>query len=820
MAKKEKLVLIGNGPANIKALEHLLALAPDRYDIRIFGAEQHAPYDRVQLSAVLAAEKTKEAIRLQEPAWFDQHKITMHLGTRIADVDRVRRLVFDENQRSYAYDRLLLGCGSNPIMLDLPGKDLGGVLPFRTLTDIERMLASPVAGRKAVVIGGGLLGLEAAHGLEIQGFDVTLVHLCETLMEMQLDPVAGAMLRGAMESRKIKVLTQASTTEVLHDGQGRVAGIRLKDGRQVPADLVVMSVGIRPNIELAQKIGLACKRGILVDDYMGTSDPHIDALGECAEHRGKTFGLVAPLFEMGKVWAGAITQHPDAKPFEGTTTATRLKVSGIDLFSMGRFNGGPECEELVLRDSSLGIYKKLVLKKNTIVGGILYGDVFDAAWYRQLMLEKRDIGPIRDALLFGPSFAQEGADTVNPMAAMPAEMEVCGCNGVCKGSIEKTILEKGLTSLDEVRAHTKASASCGSCTPQVSQILEWVLGEDAATKAPAVETLCGCTSLSQDAIRQRLTELEPMGMSEAMAALGWNTLDGCKKCRPALNYFLLCAFPDAYRDDIRSRFVNERVHANIQKDGTFSVVPRIFGGMTNPDQLRAIADVADKFSIPTVKITGGQRIDLLGVAKQDLPAVWADLNAAGMVSGHAYGKAVRTVKTCVGSEWCRFGVQDSTGMGVALEHQTWGSWTPHKVKLAVSGCPRNCAEATIKDIGVVAVDSGWEIYVGGNGGMKVRVADFLVKAATPEAVMETCCAFLQLYREEARYLERTAPWIERVGMPYVTERIVSDAAGRAALFQRFRETLDQTDPWSKQGVTAEAPGEFRPVEATPYPMNV
>ena len=353
-----------------------------------------------------------------------------------------------------------------------------------------------------------------------------------------------------------------------------------------------------------------------------------------------------------------------------------------------------------------------------------------------------------------------------------------------------------------MRARTKASASCGSCTGLVEGLLKISLG--AAFSETAVKPMCKCTSHGHDEVRRRIKGGILKTIPDVMQALEWHTPDGCASCRPALNFYLLAAWPGEYVDDAQSRFVNERMHANIQKDGTYSVIPRMWGGTTTAAELRAIADVVDRFNIPTVKITGGQRVDMLGVRKEDLRAVWRDLNAAGLVSGHAYGKALRTVKTCVGSEWCRFGVQDSTAMGVALEKATWGSWHPHKVKLAVSGCPRNCAEATIKDFGVVATEAGWDLHVGGNGGIKVRATELLCKVTTEAEVMEYACAFLQLYRMEARYLERTAPWIERMGLKYVQEKIVDNAELRRSLFEDFlyAQSFAQVDPWAEEASCA------------------
>jgi nitrite reductase (NADH) large subunit len=410
-------------------------------------------------------------------------------------------------------------------------------------------------------------------------------------------------------------------------------------------------------------------------------------------------------------------------------------------------------------------------------------------------------------MIFGPVSA--GSNDPNEMiAAMPDTAEICGCNGVAKSMILAAITEHGLKTIDDVRGRTKASASCGSCTCLVEGLLKIQLGS--AYAPAAVKPMCKCTSHGQDEVRRRIIAAELKTIPEVMQALEWKTPDGCGFCRPGINFFLMTAWPGEYEDDAQSRFVNERMHANIQKDGTYSVVPRMWGGTTTAAELRAIADVVDKFNIPEVKVTGGQRIDMLGVKKEDLRAVWEDLNAAGMVSGHAYGKALRTVKTCVGSEWCRFGVQNSTAMGIALEKTTWGSWHPHKVKLAVSGCPRNCAEATIKDFGVVATEAGWDLHVGGNGGIKVRATELLCKVTTEEEVMEYACAFLQLYREEAHYFERTAPWLERVGLKYVQDRIVENAALRRELYEKFlySQQFNQTDPWAEQAASEKAAPKF------------
>jgi len=793
-ATKPKLVVIGNGMAGMRTVEELLEAAPDLYDITVFGSEPHGNYNRILLSPVLAGEKTISDIMLNDEQWYADNRITLHKGVTVTGIDLGRKRVTAESGIEETYDRLLLATGSDPVIIPFPGHGLPGVISFRDIHDVDRMLEASKTYKNAVVIGGGLLGLEAANGLMKQGMNVTVIHLMDRLMERQLDGAAAAMLRASLEERGLKFLMPAETEAIT--GDGRVEAVRLKNGTEIAADLVVMAVGIRPNMKLAEDSGLHCERGVVVSDTLQTFDPSVYAVGECVQHRGQVYGLVAPLFEQAKVCANHLAQKGYAS-YHGSVTSTKLKVTGIDLFSSGDFEDREGTDSIVLKDAGRGIYKKLVIKDNRIQGAVLYGDTMDGAWHFQLMRDRTDISGMREQLMFGQAHLGDAGHGPSAVLALDDSAEICGCNGVCKGDIIASISENKLFTLDDVRAHTKASSSCGSCTGLVEQLLSHTLGGD-YSEATNIKPLCTCTQFTHEEVRGAILENGLKTIPDAMAFLEWQEPDGCPTCRPALNYYLLCAWPENYVDDSQSRYINERAHANIQKDGTYSVVPRMWGGITNPKELRAIAEVAERYDVPTVKMTGGQRVDLLGIPKETLPALWSDLNAAGLVSGHAYGKALRTVKTCVGSDWCRFGTQDSTGMGIALEKMTWGSWTPHKFKMAVSGCPRNCAEATIKDFGVVAVDSGWELHVGGNGGVKVRVTDFLCKVDTPEEVLEYSGAFLQFYREDAHYLERTAPWIERVGLASVKEKIVDDEAGRKALHSRFlhSQKFAQDDPWA------------------------
>ncbi|MCO2831188.1 NAD(P)/FAD-dependent oxidoreductase [Pseudomonas aeruginosa] len=729
--KKIKLVMVGNGMAGVRTLEELLKLNSDFYDITVFGAEPHPNYNRILLSPVLAGEQTFEEIVLNDLNWYAENGIKLLLDRKVVQIDRVRRRVVAADGSEAEYDRLLLATGSLPFILPIPGNRLQGVIGYRDIADTQAMIDCARTHSHAVVIGGGLLGLEAANGLKQRGMDVTVVHLSDWLLERQLDRTAGKLLQGALEARGIRFRLNTQTQELMDNGSGRVCAVQFNDGDVIPADLVVMAAGIRPNTELAESAGIPCNRGILVNDTLQTYDPRIYAVGECANHRGIAYGLVAPLFEQAKVCANHLA-HLGYARYQGSVTSTKLKVTGIDLFSAGDFIGGEGSETITLSDPIGGVYKKLVIKDDVLVGACLYGDTADGGWYFRQIRENHNVAQIRDHLMFGENALGDVLDVGGAADVKPkSEKAICGCSDLNHGQIRKAIREHRLTSLDA-----------------------------------------------------------------AMRFMDWKTPNGCATCRPALNYYLISTWPGEAKDDPQSRLINERAHANIQKDGTYSVVPRMWGGVTNAAELRRIADVADKYQVPMVKVTGGQRIDLLGVKKDDLPAIWKDLD---MPSGHAYGKSIRTVKTCVGSEFCRFGTQNSTQLGIDLEHDLFNMWSPHKVKLAVSGCPRNCAEAGIKDVGIIGVDSGWEMYIGGNGGIKTEVAEFFVKLKTAEEVREYNGAFLQLYREEAFYLERTVHYLQRVGMEHIRKAVVEDAENRKALNDRLQFALSfEQDPWKQR----------------------
>ena len=797
----QKLVVIGAGMASGRMLEELFAQDAGAYDVTLFGAEPRGNYNRIMLSPVLAGEKEYGEIITHDADWYRENGVNCRFGEPVVKIDRKAKQVVSPGGVT-PYDKLVIATGSASFFIPVQGNDLPGVVGFRDLDDVEAMLK--VAGKpdgQAVVIGGGLLGLEAAAALKEQGMDVTVLHLMGHLMERQLDPAAGYLLQKELQGRGINIVCKAHTQAIL--GKDHVEAVLLEDGQVFGADLVVMAAGIRPETWLAVDAGLRVERGIWVDDTMQTSDPDIYALGECVEHDEVVYGLVAPLFDMAKVLAKTLTGT--VAEFKAPVVSCQLKVTGVDLFSVGDFSEGDEREEIVFRDPGRGIYKRLILKEDRIIGVVMYGDTTDAGWFFEMLKTGEDVSAIRDTLIYGPAF--QGGQVLDPLAvvaAMPDSAEICGCNGVCKGTIVQAIHD-GATDLGAIRAVTKASASCGNCTGLVEQVLATTLGDE--FQVPAPSGICPCTDHSHEDIRRVIKSQALKSIPAVMQEMGWKTSCGCHICRPALNYYMIAEWPLEYADDLQSRFVNERNHANIQKDGTYSVVPRMWGGITTPQELRAIADAAEKYNVPTIHVTGGQRIDLLGIRREDLPAVWADLNSAGLVSGHAYSKGLRTVKTCVGSDHCRFGTQDSTGLGIKLEKILWGSWTPHKVKLAVSGCPRNCAEATCKDLGVICVDSGYQVSVAGAAGMELKETEALATVASEQEVIDLAVAFIQLYRESANYLDRPYKWVAKVGMDWVISQVVEDAENRAALCERFEisQSVYRKDPWAEQ-----AKPEYRP----------
>ncbi|RXI96364.1 NAD(P)/FAD-dependent oxidoreductase [Anaerobacillus alkaliphilus] len=786
---RKQLVMIGNGMAGVRTIEEILKLAPDAFQITIFGDEPHPNYNRIKLSNVLQGDTTVNDIIMNTWEWYQENNIELFTGEAIVRIDTEAKQVISNQGRVVSYDDLIIATGSSSFILPIPGADKVGVTGFRDIHDCETMIKVARDYKKAAVIGGGLLGLEAARGLLNLGMEVDVIHLMPHLMERQLDPTASIMLKEELEAQGMNFLMEKQTAEI--QGDERVTGLRFVDGSEIEADLVVMAVGIKPNVQIAKDSGIYVNRGIVVDDFMQTSVAHVHAVGECAEHREVIYGLVAPLYEQGKVLAANLC-GVETKPYEGSIVGTGLKVSGVDLFSAGEIDDDPKTKSIKVHNEFDGVYKKIVIRDNRVSGIVLYGDTKDSSRLFRMLLKKEDVSGMTSVSILESGCCGVGSDS-NDVATMAADEIVCGCNGVTKGTVVEAIQAKGLTTVDEVGSCTNAGRSCGRCKSLISDILAHTLGEkyDVAAKKTA---LCGCTTISRDEVVAEIKEKGLSTVKEVMNVLGWKQEEGCSKCRPALNYYLGMILQDQYTDDRDSRLVNEKMHANIQKNGTYSVIPRMYGGVTTAKDLMKIAEVAEKYDVPLVKLTGGQRIGLYGINKDDLPAVWEEL---GMPSGYAYGKTLRTVKTCVGAKFCRFGTQDSMGLGIDLEKKFERLDTPHKVKMGVSACPRNCAESGIKDFGIVGIDGGWELYVAGNGGTDLRAGDLFATVKTKEEVIELIGAFLQYYREHANYLERTSTWVERVGLDHVRE-VLANEETRKALNERLDKTLKKyQEPWAE-----------------------
>ncbi|MCH6269485.1 nitrite reductase large subunit NirB [Neobacillus citreus] len=786
----KKLVMIGNGMAGVRTIEEILKLAPEHFEITIFGEEPHPNYNRIKLSNILQGDTSFDEIIINPLDWYKENNIQLYTGEPIVKIDAEAKRVISDQGREVEYDELIIATGSKSFILPIPGADKQGVTGFRDIHDCEMMIKSSKEYKKAVVIGGGLLGLEAARGLLNLGMNVDVVHLMPSLMERQLDHIAASMLKAELEAQGMSFLMEKETVEIL--GDERVTGLRFKDGSEVEADLIVMAIGIKSNTEVAKNSGIYVNRGIVVNDFMETSVPHIYAVGECAEHREIVYGLVAPLYEQGKVLANRISGF-EAAPYKGSVTGTQLKVAGVDLFSAGEIFEDGTTKSIMAYNEYDRIYKRILIRDNKIVGIVLYGDTKDSTKLFRMLTKQEDISGITSVSILQSECSVSGTSD-DDIASMPNDELVCGCNGVTKGAIVEAIKTQGLTTLDQVSHCTNAGRSCGRCKPMVASILEHTLGDQFDASAAQKTSICGCTTLSREELVEEIKAKGLTSVKEVMNVLGWNNEEGCTKCRPAINYYLGMIHMDEYKDDRDSRLVNEKMHANIQKDGTYSVVPRMYGGVTTPQDLIKIAKVAEKYNVPLVKLTGGQRIGLFGIKKEDLPSIWEELN---MPSGYAYGKTLRTVKTCVGAQFCRYGTQDSMALGIELEKKFERLDTPHKVKMGVSACPRNCSEAGIKDIGFVGIDGGWEIYVGGNGGVDLRAGDLLCTVKTKEEVMEMTGAYLQYYRETANYLERTSKWLERLGLEHI-QGVLANEETRKALNERMDKTLKKyIEPWDE-----------------------
>ncbi len=828
---KQRLVVVGNGMAGVRAVEEIIARGGDtQFDITIFGDEPYGNYNRILLSNVLNGSQDARDIFMNPLEWYKENDITLHSGARVSHIDRHTKQVTAHNGVTVGYDKLLIATGSRPFVPPIEGLEREtngtgtdaqaggagqggnatyagqyqaghkpGVFVFRTLDDCTKIAGYANKCRKAVVIGGGLLGLEAARGLLNYGVEVHVVHLSGWLMNQQLDAPAGAILKSCMEKLGVHVHLGKNTQRIL--GDECVEGLLFKDGSILDCDMVVISTGIKPNAEIGHACGLTVERAIVADNQMrSVDDPDVYVVGECAQHRGQVYGLVAPLWEQAQTLADHITGVNPNAAYHGSKIATKLKVMGVELASMGVTEPIDERDEIVqFTEPKRGTYKKLIIRDGMLIGAILLGDISKAAYLMQAFDRGTPLPEERLSLLFDIG----APDQQVTLLEMPDEAQVCNCNGVSKGAIRKCVLG-GKRSMKAVMEATRAGMGCGSCKSLVNEIVEWAC-EGQTEEDPSIHYYVPGVPLTQPDLVRAIREQGLKSVSAVFNALADGVEDAASK--PGLASLLIQMWGVEYDDERDARFINDRVHANIQKDGTFSVIPQMAGGITNPDQLRRIADVADKYNVPLVKLTGGQRIDLFGIKKDDLPRVWKDL---GMPSGHAYGKRYRTCKSCVGADFCRFGLGDSVKLALEIEDRFQGLESPGKLKLATAGCPRNCSEAYIKDVGVVAVEGGkWEIYVGGAGGAHVRKGDLLCTVSSHEAVLQLCGRFMQYYRENARYLERTYAFVPRIGIDKIRAIVVDDSEGIAARLDAVIQDHADTyvDPW-KEAVEPKTANQF------------
>ncbi len=801
MAEKQKLVVIGNGMAGARLVEEVVSLGgQESYDITVLGEESCGNYNRILLSGVLSGSHDPDDIFINPLDWYEENGVELHAGVRVIGIDRKGKMAYGSGGLLVPYDKLVIATGSSAFvppmdgLMEEDGSYKPGVFVFRTLDDCTEIINYAGKVQKAAVIGGGLLGLEAARGLMNRGIEVDVVHLMAWLMDMQLDSLSGQLLKQSLEGLGVRFHLEKLTTAILGDGE--VTGLRFKDGATLDCDMVVVSAGIRPNVDLARMAGLHVRRGILVTDSLACrNDQDIYSIGECAEHRSQVYGLVAPLWEQARVLAERLTGRNADALYTGSRISTKLKVMGVELAVAGDKDPSSDEDEVVTYvEPNRNVYKKVIVRDGKVTGAILLGDGLTVPRILQAFDRGEALPENRSELLF-PLSADAGP--ILNVEDLPDDAQICNCNGVTKAKIVAAV-DNGNRSLKAVCDATRAGTGCGSCKMQVQAVLE-LAADGLMVEDPSVHYYVPGIALTKPELIAAINAMELKSVSAVFESLAGGKEDAGSKL--GLASLLRTIWGADYEDERDARFINDRVHANIQKNGTFSVVPRIYGGITSPDELRRIADAAEKYEAKMVKITGGQRIDLLGIPKEHLPDVWREV---GMPSGHAYTKAFRTCKTCVGTDFCRFGLGDSTSLGVKIEKRFQGIESPHKMKLAVSGCPRNCAESTTKDVGSTAIEGGkWEVYIGGAAGSRVRKGDILCTVDSHDEVLKYMGLFMQYYRENAKYLERTYDFVERVGIEKLRQILVDDSEG---ICERLASEMNaEVDAYKDPWLESEAP---------------
>ncbi|MEM6252303.1 MAG: nitrite reductase large subunit NirB [Cyanobacteria bacterium P01_D01_bin.156] len=777
--RKQTLIVVGNGMVGHRFLQLMVEKgASDRWNLVTFGEEPRVAYDRVHLSQYFE-DKTAADLTLVEPGFYQNNGIKSYIGDRVVEIDRQRQVVKSANGVELSYDRLVMATGSYPFVPPIKGNDATGTFVYRTIEDLDAIKAYGFQVKTGVVVGGGLLGLECANALKSLGLETHVVEFASRLMPVQIDEAGGAVLKEKIEALGVQVHTSKATTDIVSEN-GKLVRMEFADGESLPTDMIVFSAGIRARDELARDCGLEIggRGGVVINETCQSSDPNVYAIGECASYQGRTFGLIAPGYHMAEVVSDCLIENETPQQFTGADMSTKLKLLGVDVASFGdNFAKTPGAKELAVTDAVAGTYKKLVVSDDgsLLLGGILIGDAADYGTFSQLTQNQIKLSANPLSLLVP---AAEGQGASLSVENLPDTAQICSCNNVTKEQICTAIQEDNLTDLPAIKKCTSAGTGCGGCVPLVKDLLKSEL------KKAGIEVknhLCEHFSYS----RQELYHLIQVGQikyfDELLAQYGSG--HGCEVCKPTVASMLASTWNEYVLDrpHVELQDTNDSFLANIQKDGTYSVIPRIPGGEITPEKLIVLGQVAQEFDLYT-KITGAQRVDLFGARVDQLPLIWQRLVDAGFESGHAYGKALRTVKSCVGSTWCRFGVQDSTSLAIELELRYRGLRSPHKLKSAVSGCTRECAEAQGKDFGIIATENGWNLYVCGNGGMKPQHAILLATDIDKETLICYLDRFLMFYIRTADKLERTSTWFNKLegGLDYLKQVIIEDSLGIAA----------------------------------------
>lgn len=761
---KEKLVLIGNGMAGIRCLEEIILSDPNRFSITVFGSENHLNYNRILLSSILQGNSSFEETIIRDSDWYEKNQIKVYTNETVIQLDNVNKTLTTNRNRDVSYDKLILATGSTPFVPPLPGTGKEGIMTFRTIEDCRQIMNSADKGKSAVVIGGGLLGLEAAQGLIHLGMEVTVVHNAETIMNNQLDSVAAGLLQDSLQKEGMKFLLKKETQ--CFKGGSRVEKVILADGKELPADLVIIAAGVRPNIQLAQECGLNTNKGIVVNGYMQTSFPDIYAVGECAEHRGVVYGLVKPLYEQGKVLAKHICGVP-AEEYKGSILSTKLKISGMEVFSAGNLFEKGFTKALTLYDEDEQTYKKIVFKHNKISGFLMVGDLQGHVRLLDMMKRKRDFSDDEKVQLLNSAEEEH-------ISSMAQTSIVCNCNGITKKSIIEAVSAKGLETVEEVRSCTKASGTCGGCKPLVEELLFYIKSDDFHEKMEP-STLCCCTNLTEEEIVEQIQIRGLRSIEDVFTALDWRKENGCSICVPALRYFLSMTVP-GYKGDGQSIWISDMENAIREEDGTYSIFPQIYGGETASDQLQKIAAAAEKYSIPKIALSNNGRIKLTGILEKDLPGIWQTLKMKLIPVPQTAAVSVNMND----SKSCGCEMDSPKKMAVQLQKKTEYAIFPKRLEMGIEPCSHASTNFAGKDIVAIKIRQGWEIYIGENPG------ELLTIASIEEEAEEVIIALMQYYRESAKYLESVSEWTARIGLIHLRE-VLFDFELRKLLIRRLEE---------------------------------